>query len=99
MDQSLLQHFQQIKAIIRQGKAQALYAVNAQLIRVNWEVGAYLSTRLTTANYGDKVVAQLARWLCAEEPTLKGFDKRNLYRMKAFFETWKSMDVDLSPLP
>lgn len=98
MEPDILQHFQEIKAIIRQGQGQALQAVNAELIRVNWQVGAYLSTRLTTAAYGDRIVNQLAQWLQTEEPGLKGFDKRTLYRMKQFFDTWYSLDQELLPL-
>lgn len=98
MEPDILQHFQEIKDIIRQGQGQALQAVNAELIRVNWQVGAYLSTRLTTAAYGDRIVNQLAQWLQTEEPGLKGFDKRTLYRMKQFFETWHSLDQELLPV-
>jgi predicted nuclease of restriction endonuclease-like (RecB) superfamily len=64
----------------------------------NWQVGAYLSTRLTTAAYGDRIVNQLAQWLQMEEPGLKGFDKRTLYRMKQFFDTWHTLDQELLPL-
>jgi hypothetical protein len=38
MEPDILQHFQEIKAIIRQGQGQALQAVNAELIRVNWQL-------------------------------------------------------------
>jgi predicted nuclease of restriction endonuclease-like (RecB) superfamily len=37
-------------------------------------------------------VAQLAVWLKEKEPTLKGFDRRSLYRMKEFFQTWRELD-------
>jgi hypothetical protein len=42
MERDILQHFREIKSIIGQGKAQALQAVNAHLLQVNWQVGAYL---------------------------------------------------------
>jgi len=89
MESNILQHFQEIKSIIRQGKSQALQAVNAQLIGVNWQVGAYLSTRLTAATYGDKIVDQLAQWLQAEEPGLKGFDKRIRRMLHEWAEDWQ----------
>ena len=94
---TLHDHFKNVHDLIRQGKARALQEVNAQLIWVNWQVGAYLSTRLPAATYGDKIVEQLAQWLQAEEHGLKGFDKRTLYRTKEFFEVWQSMDAELMP--
>ena len=96
-DMTLHDHFKNVHDLIRQGKARALQEVNAQLIWVNWQVGAYLSTRLPAATYGDKIVEQLAQWLQAEEHGLKGFDKRTLYRTKEFFEVWQSMDAELMP--
>lgn len=99
METRILNHFQEVKSLIRRGRTQALQAVNAQLIWVNWQVGAYLSTHLTAATYGDKIVAQLAQWLQIEDPGLKGFDKRALYRMKEFFELWQAIDPELLPLP
>ncbi|PSR14608.1 MAG: hypothetical protein DA408_00055 [Bacteroidetes bacterium] len=61
MEHNIIKHFQAVKAIIGQGKTQAVQAVNMQLIQVNWQVGAYLSTSLTTAAYGDKRELYFAR--------------------------------------
>lgn len=90
-------HFQNIQQIIRQGKAGAWQAVNAHTLLVNWQIGAYLSQRLTERSYGEKVVANLAAWLHKDDPTLKGYDRRSLYRMRVFFETWHSADWSLLP--
>ncbi|MFZ2898647.1 MAG: PDDEXK nuclease domain-containing protein [Saprospiraceae bacterium] len=99
MEHDILQHFRQVREIIREGKAGAIQAVNAHLIQVNWQIGAYLSTRLTDRVYGEKVVTQLAGWLKEQEPTLKGYDRRSLYRMRQFFESWQSVDWALIPEP
>ena len=34
----------------------------------------------------------LANWLKENEPGLKGFDKRTLYRMQEFYLTWHNVD-------
>ncbi|NUO03001.1 MAG: hypothetical protein HUU01_20520 [Saprospiraceae bacterium] len=90
--EELLQHFQNIQSIIQRNKAGALFAANSYMLSTYWEVGAYLSYRLTERIYGTKVVAKLAEWLQNQEPGIKGFDRRSLYRMRDFFETWFTVD-------
>lgn len=85
-------HFQNVQAIIRQGKTKALQAANAYSLASYWAVGAYISQRLKENTYGKKVVNQLAEWLLRQEPGLKGFDRRSLYRMREFFEQWQTVD-------
>ncbi len=97
MNADLHLHFQNIQQIIRQGKAGALQTVNSYLLLVNWQVGAYLSGRLTESNYGDKVVDRLSDWLQEKEPGLKGYDRRSLYRMRVFYDTWNAVDWSLLP--
>lgn len=90
-------HFQAIQQIIRQGKTGALQAVNSYLLLVNWQIGAYLSLRLNERKYGDKIVERLSVWLLENEPGLKGFDRRNLYRMRVFYDTWNTADFSVLP--
>ena len=97
MNTDIQQHFQNIQQIIWQGKAGALQAVNAHALMVNWQVGAYLSRRLPESTYGDKVVSNLAKWLQEKEPGLKGYDRRSLYRMRVFFDSWQSVDWSILP--
>jgi len=84
----LQQHFEQVRLLIRKGQAKALQLAYTEQLTVYWQVGAYLYHRLLAADYGDKVVDELADWLKKKEPTLKGFDRRFLYRMKDFYRTW-----------
>lgn len=95
MKTEIQHHFQEIRQIIRQGQSAALQAVNTYLLFVNWQIGAYLSQSLPASTYGDKVVDHLAQWLQEQEPGIKGYDRRSLYRMKLFFETWMAVDWSL----
>ncbi len=92
MNQDIQEHFQNIREIIREGRAGALKAVNAYALSSYWHVGSYLSRRLTENTYGKNVVSQLADWLKQQDPLLKGFDWRSLYRMRTFYEKWHNMD-------
>lgn len=88
----LKNHFENIRQIIREGRAKALQAAYTEQLKVYWNVGAYVHQKLDAASWGVKVVDTLANWLKENEPGLKGFDKRTLYRMQEFYLTWHNVD-------
>jgi predicted nuclease of restriction endonuclease-like (RecB) superfamily len=88
----LQQHFEQVRQLIRRGQSSALQQVYAAQLNIYWQVGAYVCYRLQNAEWGERTVEQLANWLKEKEPTLKGFDRRSLYRMKEFFQVWRELD-------
>lgn len=63
-------------------------AVNTELINLYWQVGEYISRRIATASWGEKTVEELAFYLKRNHPELKGFNRRGLYRMKQFYDTY-----------
>ena len=97
MDKDIIIHFKHIKSLISEGKTKALQAANAYSLLTYWNVGAYLSQRLTERLYGEKVVSQLSNWLLQQEPTLKNCDRRTLYRMREFFDSWENIDWSMIP--
>lgn len=54
-----------------------------------WEVGAYLSGLCADSSFGDKVIDEVAIYISNVAPAIKGFNRRGLYRMKQFYETYK----------
>jgi hypothetical protein len=48
-------------------------------------------------NWGKSVVEELAVYIKTEEPSLRGFTARNLWRMKQFYETYTD-NPKLTPL-
>jgi len=89
--------FSQVISIIEDAKGRALKAVNAELINMYWEVGKYLSSLVANSDFGDKVIDELASYIAQHNPNIKGFNRRGLYRMKQFYETYKD-DEFVSPL-
>lgn len=63
--------------------------VNAKIISLYWNVEEYISKQLETAKWGTSVVKELANYLFQNEPDVKGFSDKNLWRMKPFYETYK----------
>ncbi|QAY89286.1 MULTISPECIES: YhcG family protein [unclassified Pseudomonas] len=81
--------FNEVLALIHSAKQQAMQAVNTQLIELYWQVGAYISRKLEQAEWGDAVVNQLAEHLAQTQPGLRGFTRRNLFRMRQFYEAYR----------
>ena len=89
--------FGTIISIIENARGRALTAVNAELIHMYWEVGEYLSDLCSKSSFGDKIIDEVAGFISRAAPSIKGFNRRGLYRMKQFYETYRD-DVFVSAL-
>jgi len=89
--------FTDIIQLIKQSRANAIKAVNAELINLYWNIGEYISNKIKLSEWGDSVVTELAKFIQTHEPQIKGFSDKNLWRMKQFYETYKDFPK-LSPL-
>ena len=94
---TLTTSFAEVIALIQQSRQRAFQAINTELIDLYWRVGAYISHKLASAAWGEGVVEQLARYIAQHQPELKGFNRRNLFRMRQFYETYQG-DEKVSPL-
>jgi len=59
------------------------------LVALYWEVGRYISRKLQKAIWGTGVVDELARYISKRHSDLRGFERRNLFRMRQFYEAYK----------
>ena len=89
--------FDEIIHIIEESRKNALRKVNEELILMYWRVGEYISLQSEKASYGDSYIQSLADFFSQHYPQIKGFNRRGLYRMKQFYETYKD-DEKVSPL-
>lgn len=91
--------FSVLNEAIRLARNNALKVINAELVNLYWQVGAFVSKQLAQAEWGDKSVQKLSDFLLKQDPTLKGFDKRSIYRMVEFFEKYQftAFVVPLNP--
>lgn len=89
--------FAEITQLISNARNQVLRLANTALIDLYWNVGHYISDRIASAEWGDGVVPQLAKYISKTAPDLKGFSDKNLWRMKQFYETYSS-EPKLLPL-
>jgi len=93
----LEQSFGEIKSLIDKARYKALRAVDTELVILYWSIGTYISDRMKSAVWGEKTIDQLALYLNSYGPEYKGFNRRNLYRMRQFYETYHDSPI-VSPL-
>ena len=67
-----------------------MYNANNELIHLYFRIGKIISEK---ASYGRKFVELLSHKLKVDFPNSTGFSSRNLRRMKAFYEEYKSFSI------
>ena len=85
----LINNFSEIVNIIEMARNNAIKKVNEELILLYWNIGQYISRKVASAEWGDGIIDELASFIKINYPTIKGFNRRGLYRMKQFYETYK----------
>ncbi len=86
----LLRHIQQTRQKI-------FSSINTDLIELYRYLGETISQKVESQVWGKGVVDELAKYIAKNDPDIKGFSDKNLWRMKKFFETYQG-DEKLSAL-
>ena len=97
MSGEVIPYANRIATMIEQARQNALQSVNAELIKLYWNVGEYLSVESAKSDWGDAFINATAEYIKENCPGIKGFNRRGLYRMRQFYETYKENEF-VSPL-
>src|SRR6185437_11395890 len=81
--------FNLILTTIRDARHKAYTQIKHINIELYWNVGKIISHRVQNAKWGKGVVTELAKYITDNEPTIKGFSDKNIWRMKQFYETYQ----------
>lgn len=81
--------FDEVLRLIDAARVRAVAAVNTTLIELYWNIGEFVSRKIESAAWGEGVVDQLAAHITQKHPGLRGFTRRNLFRMRQFHETYR----------
>lgn len=96
-----LQHYgsfiKEIKELIYRRQYEAMKHVNADLIKLYWEIGEEIDRQQRNQGWGKSIVDVLAKELQKEFPGVQGFSARNLWRMRNFYIEYSRNSI-LSPL-
>ena len=82
-----------IVKLIEMHRENAYRKVNEELVTMYFEIGKYLSSKVSSLKWGSKVIDSIAKEINNKYPTLKGFDRRDLYRMMKFYDTYKDNEI------
>lgn len=89
--------FEQVLSLIHEARNKAFAKVNAELVLLYYNVGKIVSQKVKDGVWGESTVDELAKFILSKMPNLSGFNRRGLYRMKQFFETY-SVEQFVSPM-
>ena len=89
--------FDEVVHIIEERKRNAYVKVNEELISMYWDVGKYVNDKVNNNLWGSKTVERLSNYIRDRYPTLTGFDRSGIYRMKQFYETYHDDEI-VAPL-
>ena len=84
--------FAEVVGLVEQARQRAYQAVDSELVGLYWRIGQYISAKLAAAVWGEGVVDRLAQHLARTMPGQRGFTRRNLFRMRQFFEAYSAVE-------
>ncbi len=87
----------EIKARIQQAQARAVLSVNAELVRLYWDIGQMIDTRQRQEGWGAGIIPRVARELHNELPEEKGFSERNLKYMIRLYREYAKLPIVQQP--
>jgi hypothetical protein len=85
--------FNQILLLIKKAKNRVFAKAKKELVLLYFNVGKVVSEKVNTGNWRDKTVQELADFIASKQPELTGFNRRGLYRMKQFYETYSDAQI------
>jgi predicted nuclease of restriction endonuclease-like (RecB) superfamily len=86
-----------VKSRIQAAQTRAVLAVNAELVRLYWDIGRIINQRQQREGWGAAVIPRLARELHNELPEPKGFSERNIKRMLALYREYPDPSAIVPP--
>jgi predicted nuclease of restriction endonuclease-like (RecB) superfamily len=81
---------QRLKARVRSAQLKAAVAVNTELIGLYWELGKSIVEQQEKSGWGDAVLERLSKDLTKTFPDMKGFSRRNLYRIRGLYLAYRA---------
>lgn len=94
-DKAIADIYQQIQDVLAYARSQAYHAVNSAMVQAYWNIGRLIVAEEQRgeerAKYGKRLIQELSLWLSSEFG--RGFDKSNLWNMRAFSIAFPILDA------
>jgi len=85
--------FGEVLGLIQAAKQRAYHAVNTELITLYWQVGEYISRKITSDGWGRGTIQNLAAYIQRGQPGIRGFSPQNIWRMRQFYEAYQDQQI------
>lgn len=87
-----------LKTKIRSAQIKGVIAVNRELIQLYWEIGKEILYKQNQEGWGSSVLERVAKDLQNEFPGVEGFSRRNVFRMRAFYQAYEQVPQAVAQL-
>ncbi len=87
-----VQEFNEVISIILRHRSRASITINDENLLSAWYIGAYISHKLKSEEWGSQVVSKLSEYIRSQHPELRGYSRRNLYNMIMFYDEYSSAE-------
>lgn len=89
---------EELKQTILTARQRAIWAVNAQMLELYWNIGKKILDQQAQMGWGAKVIDTISEDLKSQFPDMKGLSPRNLKYMRAFAEAYPERAFVQEPL-
>jgi predicted nuclease of restriction endonuclease-like (RecB) superfamily len=76
----------EVKERIKTARLKVALAANSELIHFYWDLGRMIVEKQALAQWGDKIISQLAKDLQADFPDMRGLSERNIKYCRQFYQ-------------
>ena len=87
------QFITRLKSQIQSAQIKAAVAINHELLKLYWFLGAEIVEKQAKAQWGDGLIKQISKDLQREFPDMKGFSVRNLELIRKWHLYWNQKDT------
>lgn len=75
--------FENILLLIQKARSNVYRFANANLIDLYWQIGRFISSKVSSSDWGDGIVNNLADFIAKKDPKIKGFSNKIMTRCKS----------------
>lgn len=83
----------ELKTRVRRAQLKAAVAANRELIHLYWDIGRMIVERQQREGWGQGIIERLAKDVQQAFPGLKGFSRTNIFRMRAFYASYRTTEA------
>jgi predicted nuclease of restriction endonuclease-like (RecB) superfamily len=76
---------EQLKTRVQQAQLKASLAVNSELIQLYWDMGKSIVEKQEKEGWKAQVIEKLSKDLQNTFPSMQGFSRTNIFRMRSFY--------------